>query len=216
MIVSDATATVPVTAPTRSSGGGRSRTGPWCSTRRPATSAAAEIGTAARNTTRQVDTSRMPAATVGATAAPNTPIADHHDTTRPCSSSGNSGSTAASDAGSIIETPIAWTTRATITSSIVGATPDAAAPSVNTARPRRKIVRRPMRSASRPPRSIKVTWATLNADTTHEIVVRPASGNSSSITGTAMLVAVPTNAASSMPVAATASARWDCEAIEGS
>ena len=65
------------------------------------------MGTADRNTARHPDTWRMPAATVGATAAPKTPMADHHDTTEPCRSGGNSGRTAASEAGNIRATPMA-------------------------------------------------------------------------------------------------------------
>ncbi len=60
---------------------------------------------------------------------------------------------------------------------------------------------------------MKVTWATLNPETTQDRVASPASGNSSSSTGTAMLVAVPTNEANSMAVAATANAWFERETI---
>ena len=60
---------------------------------------------------------------------------------------------------------------------------------------------------------MKVTWATLKPDTTHDRVASPASGNSSSSTGTAMLVAVPTKETSSMAVAATARALLERETI---
>jgi hypothetical protein len=82
--VAPPTANVPVTVPSRSSGGGRSVTLSSAMNFEASTMPAKAMGTTIAKTTRQLETSRSPAATVGAAAAPSTPIDDHSETTAPC------------------------------------------------------------------------------------------------------------------------------------
>ena len=103
-----------------------------------------------RKTRRQFETEISTPPSDG--PSPAAPAATAASSAVPCErrSSGKAWSTSASDAGTSIAAPSAWTSRNTISAVTEGASAQAAEASVKTLNPATNIRRRPTRSASRP------------------------------------------------------------------
>ncbi len=118
--------------------------------RRAGTSTAAPSTRLTKNTSRQSAHSISTPPSDGPVAAATPPIAPHKAVAEARRSAGNSGSSRPSDVGTSSAAPAACSTRAPISTSAVGAIPQAAEAAKNSAMPVKNIRRRPSRSASRP------------------------------------------------------------------
>jgi hypothetical protein len=100
---------------------------------------------------RQLVRSTMTAETLGAMAAPTDPLAAHAATAEVRRLAGNSGSTSASEDGTRRAPPKPCTTRPPMNMAATGATAHANEPNRKITTPVVNTLRRPSRSARRPP-----------------------------------------------------------------
>ena len=141
-------ATTNSTLPTGSklrSAGSRDSTTP----RRVSTTATTPTGTLTRNTLRQPSDSVSSPPTVGPTAVATLAMAVHRPMARALLvGSGKAADTSARDVTLTAAAATPWTPRATLSTSIDGASPEATDASVNTTSPSTYSRRRPVRSAT--------------------------------------------------------------------
>ena len=147
------------------------------------------------------------------------PVAAHTPTAVPWRSLGNSGRIIARDAGSTSAPAIACRTRAAISTQMLDATADKSADRTKPIKPIRNTLRRPLRSASRPPTSMKPASPIKNPDDVQATMLWPAPGNERVRSSNAMFVAVELNDTRTAPAELTASAfharagttGWGCQ-----
>jgi hypothetical protein len=126
----------------------------------------------------------------GPVAAATAPVAAHSAVAVARFSAGNSGSISPSEVGTTIAAPTAWSTRAAITSSTLGATATSADAARNAQRPTKNIFRRPTRSATLPAGTSSAANTMLYAFRIQDRSASDASGNDRSMSGNAMLTIV--------------------------
>ncbi len=160
------------------------------STRRAGMSASRPIGTFMKNTQRQptASTSRPPSD--GPRAAATAPVALQIATAVARFSTGNSGSSSASEVGTRIAPAAAWRMRAATSNSADGARPHSSDVPRNATTPIRNIRRRPTRSASRPAGTSSAAKTMLYAFRTQERSARVDSAKSRSMSGNATFTIV--------------------------
>ena len=144
-----------------------------------------------------------PAAT--AADAPQSPMACERR------SPGKASTTSASEAGTSIAAPRAWTMRAATSRSSEGAAPQSADATVNSATPVTKARRRPSRSVRRPQTMRKAAKTMLYALSTQERLAIDVVGKDSRIEGNATLTMVASRKARKAPKQATRSTRVGCD-----
>ena len=181
------------------------------STRLESSTVAIPIGMFTRNTSRQLEAATSTPPSDGPMPAEAAAIALQSAT--PCArrGPGKACSTSASEAGTTIAAPSAWSTRKTTSRPSEGAIAHSSDAAVKMITPHSNRRLRPSRSAMRPAATRNAANTMLYAFRTHETLAKSASGNDFWMSGNATFTIVASMNASTAPSDATISTRSGLE-----